>query len=217
MRAEQAACFLKNARTIGERPDGVVQATQERLPGLAPPQGLFCAGPLAGRPRPVGGDFNQCDLVAGPDPRRGAVDAECCNPSTILDQRRADKRGSVAREQLLALRVRESRICFDAIDCHGLATAPRVDDGLAEATDRASPGERRDPVRIGPIDDELVSVDVGEVDAAGVEMFADETDGDFLNRDGILERSQVLVERDQEVPLGGHSRRSILVVFAAPF
>ena len=142
--AEQAACLLKNARRIGERPDGVVQAAQERLPALAPAQCLFCAGPLAGRPRPLGGDFNQCDLIARPGPRRGAVDAECRKPSTILDQRRADERRSLAREELLALRVRESRIRIDVIDGHRLATAARVDDGLAESGDRASTGERRD-------------------------------------------------------------------------
>ena len=152
-------------------------------------------------------DFNECDLVAGPAPRRGAVDAECCNPSTILDQRRADKRGSVACEQLLALGVRESRICSTLSTAMVSPRRQASTIGLAEAADRAAAGERRDPVRIGAIDDEIVSVDVGEVDAAGVEMFADETDSDFLNRNGIFQRPQVLVERDQEVPLRGHSRR----------
>ena len=45
--AEQAAGLVKNARRIGERADGVVQAAQERLPALAPAQRLFRAGPLA--------------------------------------------------------------------------------------------------------------------------------------------------------------------------
>ena len=206
--AEQAACLLKNARRIGERPDGVVQAAQERLPALAPAQRLFCAGPLAGRPRPLGGHFNQCDLIARPGPRRGAVDAECREPSTILDQRRADERRSLACEELLALRVRESRIRVDVIDDHRLATAARVDDGLAESGDRASTGERRDAVGIGPADDELVAIDVRVVDAAGVEMFPDQADGDFLDLDRVLQGSQLLVERDQEMPLGGHGVES---------
>ena len=48
--AEQAAGLVKNARRIGERADGVVQAAQERLPALAPAQRLFRAGPLARPP-----------------------------------------------------------------------------------------------------------------------------------------------------------------------
>ena len=209
--AEQAACLLKNARRIGERPDGVVQAAQERLPALAPAQCLFGAGALASRPRPLGGDFDQCDLIARPGPRRGAVDGECRKPSTILDQRRADERRSLASEELLALRVRESRIRIDVIDGHRLATAARVDDGLAESGDRASTGERRDPVGIGPADDELVAIDVRVVDAAGVEMLPDQADGDFLDLDRVLQGPQLLVERDQELPLGGHTLEPILV------
>ncbi len=139
------------------------------------------------------------------------MDAECRKPSTTLDQRRADERRSLAREELLALRVRESRIRLDVIDGHRLATAARVDDGLAESGDRASTGERRDPVGIGPADDELVAIDVRVVDAAGVEMLPDQADGDFLDLDRVLQRSQLLVERDQEMPLDGHTLRPILV------
>ena len=61
------------------------------------------------------------------------------------------------------------------------------------------------PVGIGPADDELVAIDVRVVDAAGVEMFPDQADRDFLDRDRVLQRSQLLVERDQEMPLGGHT------------
>ena len=164
-----------------------------------------------GRPRPVGGHFNQCDLIARPGPRRGAVDGECRQPSAILDQRRADERRSLAGEELLALRVRESRIRIDVIDGHRLAAAARAEDGRAEPGDRASTGERRDPVGIGPADDELAAIDVRVVDAAGVEMFPDQADGDVLDLDRVLQGSQLLVERDQEMPLDGHRLRPILV------
>ena len=129
--AEQAACLPKNARRIGVRPDGVVQAAQERLPALGPVQCLFGASALASPPRPLGGDFDQCDLIARPGPRRGAVDGERGKPSAILDQRRADQRCSLASEQLGALRVRESRIRIDVVDRHRLATAAGVDEGRA--------------------------------------------------------------------------------------
>src|SRR4029077_1223021 len=120
----------------------------ECSPGLAPVQCLFCAGPLSGRPGPLGSDFNQRDLVAGPGPRRGAVDAESRKPSTTLDQWNADERRRVASEELPALRVRESRIPIDVIDGHCLPTAAGVDDRVAKSGDRASTGERRDPVGI---------------------------------------------------------------------
>ena len=204
--AEQAAGLLKNARRIGERPDGVVQAVQEGLPALAPAQCLFCAGPLAGAPRPIGGDFDQCDLIAESSVRGVALwTPKCREPSTILDQRRADERRSLAGQQLLALRVRESRIGVDVVDHHRLATAARVDDGLAESCDRAATGGRRDPVGIGPADDELVAIDMRVVDAAGVEMLPDQADRDFLDRDRVLQGPQLLVERDQEMPLDGHT------------
>ena len=79
-----------------------------------------------------------------------------------------------------------------------------VDDGVAEAGDRASTGKWRDAVGIGPADDELVAIDVCVIDAAGVEMFPDQADGDFLDLDRVLQRAQLLVERDQELPLDGH-------------
>jgi hypothetical protein len=98
----------------------------------------------------------------------------------------ADERRDLAREELLALRVRESRFRFDIIDDHSLATAARADHSVTEPGDRTSTGERRDPVGIGPADHELVAVDVGVVDAAGVEMFPDQADSDFLNRDRVF-------------------------------
>ena len=73
------------------------------------------------------------------------MDAECRKPSTILDQRRADERRSLACEELLALRVRESRIRIDVIDGHRLATAARVDDGLAESATEPRPANGGTP------------------------------------------------------------------------
>ena len=110
--------------------DGVVQAAQEGLPALAQAQCLFGTGALGRRPRPVGGDFNQCDLVASPIPGGGAVDPEAREPATIFNQRRPDEGGGLARKQLLALRIRESRVRADVIDDHGLAATARVDGGL---------------------------------------------------------------------------------------
>ena len=212
--AEQAACLLKNARGIGERPDGVVQAAQERPPRLAPAQRLFGAGPLTDAPHPVGGHFNQGDLIARPDPRRGAVDGERPKPSAALDERRTDERRCLPREQLLALRGRESRIRGDVVDGHRLAAAARVDDGPAHPGERASTGKRRDPVGVGPVDDKLVTIDVREVNAAGVEMFPDQADGDVLALGRVLDGAQLLVEADQELPLDGHAVGSILAAFA---
>ena len=109
-------------------------------------------------------------------------------PSAILDQGCADEGGSLAREQLLALRSRESRIRVDVVDGHRLAATARVDDGLAESCDRASTGKRRDAVGIGSADDELVAIDVRVVDAAGVEMLPDQAERGFLDRDRALQR-----------------------------
>ena len=141
------------------------------------------------------------------------MDAERRQPPATLDQRSTDERRSLAREELLALRVRESRIRLDVIDGHRLAPAARVDDGLAEWGERASTGERRDPVGIGPADDELVAIDMRVVDAAGVEMLPDQANRDFQDFDRFLQRPQLLVEPDQEMPLGGHLLATILVVF----
>ena len=212
---EQAACLVENARRIGERADGVVQTPQERLPALAPAECIFGTGPLGGRPRPVGGDFNQCDLVARPDPGRGAVDPEAREPSTILDQRRPDEGGRVARKQLFALSIGESRIGGDIVDDQRLAATARVDRGPAEARDRPSTGKRRDSVAIGLVDDELVAVDVRVVHPAGLEMLPDQTNRGFLDRDRVFQRSQLLVESDQELPLGGHGVATFSVVIAA--
>ena len=195
---------MENARRIGERSDGVVQTPQECLSALAPAECIFGTGPLGGRPRPVGGDFNQCDLVARPDPGRGAVDPETREPSTILDQRRPDEGGRLARKQLLALSIRKSRVGGDVVDDHRLAATARVDGGLAESRDRPSIGKRRDSVTIGLVDDELVAVDVRVVDPAGMEMLPDQTNRGFLDRDRVFQRSQLLVESDQKLPLGGH-------------
>ena len=186
---EQAAGLRKNPDRIGERPDRVVQTPQERLPAVAPAQCLFRAGAFDGRPHAFGGHFNQCDLISSPTPRRGAVDAERPEPAAAFDQRRADERRSLTREQLIAIRGRESRIGADVVDDHRLATAARVDDRLAEPADRAPTGERLDPVDIGPADDELLAIDVRVVDAAGVEMLPDQADGDFLDLDRVLQRA----------------------------
>jgi hypothetical protein len=75
---------------------------------------------------------------------------------------------------------------------------------------------RRGHVDSVPADDELVAIDVRVVDAAGVEMFPDQADRDFLDRDRVREGPQLLVERDQEMPLDGHTSQPILVVFAGP-
>ena len=64
---------------------------------------------------------------------------------------------------------------------------------------RASTGEWRDAVGMRPADDELVAIDVRVVDAAGVEMFPDQADGDVLDLDRVLQGAQLLVERDQEI------------------
>jgi len=50
--------------------------------------------------------------------------------------------------------------------------------------------------------------------AAGVEMFCDQADGDFLDLDRVLQESQLLVERDQEMPLDGHSLEPIVAILA---
>jgi len=202
--AEQATRFLKNALWIGERPEGVVEALQEGLPVLAPAQCLFCAGTLAGAPHPIGRDFNQGDLIGSPGPRRGAVDAEGPKPSTTFDERRANERHSLAGQQLVALRVGESRIGVDVIDHHGLATAAPVDDRLAESCDRAATRRRQAPVGIGPNDHELVAIDIRVVHATGVEMLSEQADGDFLDLDRVLQGAQPLGERDQEMPRDGH-------------
>jgi hypothetical protein len=64
--------------------------------------------------------------------------------------------------------------------------------------------ERRDAVHERPADDELVAVHVRVVDAVRVKMLAEQTHRDVLDFDGISERAKPLVERDQELPLGGH-------------
>ena len=76
----------------------------------------------------------------------------------------------------------------------------------AESGDRASTGGWRDAVGIGPADDELVAIDVCVVDAAGVEMFADRGGrrASWIST-GSFSGPQLLVERDQELPLGGHT------------
>ena len=70
---------------VSQWADGVVQPEEERLPAFIPPKSLFDAGPLAGAPHPLGGHFNQCDLIASPGPRCCAVDAECPKPLATLD------------------------------------------------------------------------------------------------------------------------------------
>ena len=189
---------------IAQGAERVVQPQKKRQPLLVPPQFGFRLAVLERRPDPIGRHFNQGDLISRPDPRRGAVDAERPEPSAVLDQRRADERRGVTGQQLLALRGREPRIRTDVVDRHRLAAAAGVDDGRAESGERASTGRGRDAVGIGPADDERVAIDVRIVDAAGVEMFPEQADRDVLDRDRVLQRSQLLVERDQEIPLGSH-------------
>ena len=135
--------------------DGLGQAAQERLPALAQAQCLFGTGALGRRPRPVSSDFNERNLVASPIPGGGAVDTEARKPATIFNQRRPDEGGGLARKQLLALRIRESRVRADVIDDDGLAATARVDGGLPESCDWTASGIRRHAVGKGTVDDEL--------------------------------------------------------------
>ena len=84
VRAQQAACLRENARRIGERPDRVVQFPKERLPIIDPAQRLLRARALAGCPYALGGHLDQRDLIACPDARRRAVDAERREPLDLL-------------------------------------------------------------------------------------------------------------------------------------
>ena len=106
---------------------------------------------------------------------------------------------------MLALRVREPWIRIDVVHDHRFAAAARLNDHAAVSGDRAPTGERLDTVCIGPADDELVAVNLRVMDAAGVEVLPEQADGDFLHHDWVLQASQLFVERDQELPLDGHS------------
>ena len=133
MRAEQAACLCENARRIGKRPDGVVQFPKERMPIADSPQRFLRARACVGDPYPLGGDFDQLDLIASPDARRLAVDTEHRQPLTFFDQRHLDERRDPGCEKPGTLSVRESRIRVNVADDDGLAALARVGDVLSKA------------------------------------------------------------------------------------
>src|SRR5262249_20381077 len=99
----------------------------------------------------------------------------------VLDQRHADQPSDLVRKELLALAIGEPRIRQDVVDRGHLATAARVNDGLAELRQRAATGEARQTVGIRSTDDELVTVDIRVIDAVRAEMFSDAADADVLN------------------------------------
>ena len=133
------------------------------------------------------------------------MDGEGRDPPTVFDQRRTDERRDLAREELRTLSVREPWVHVDVADHDRLAPPARLDDGVAEAGDGNSIGEWWDVAYIGPPDDELVVLDVRVIDAARLEMLTDQPDGDLLDLDRIPQVTQALVQRDQKLPLGGHS------------
>src|SRR5262245_51023961 len=108
MGAEQTACFRHDARGIGERPDGAVESTKERRPVFPAPERLLDAHTLARGPGPIGGELNECDLIARPGPRRRTVDAERRDPLSILDQWDADKCQRAGGDESCALLIGES-------------------------------------------------------------------------------------------------------------
>ena len=153
--------------------------------------------------------FDERNLIARPGARRSAIDAERREPLPVLDQRHANERCNLEPDELLALLVRESRVCGDVIDGDRLAPAARVNDGVAEEGDGRSAREGRHAVKIGPADDEVIAIDPREGDAARTEMLTNQVDRNLLDLDRVRQRAQLLVERDQELPLGGHIGRTL--------
>ena len=106
---------------------------------------------------------------------------------------------------MLALRGPESWVRVYVIDHDRLASTARQDDRFAVAVDTTARRQAgyavRDPCLA---DHELVAIDLGVMDAARVKMRAKQADSGFLNGKRVLQRTQPLVEGDQEFPLGGH-------------
>ena len=121
------------------------------------------------------------DLIACPDARRRAVDAERREPLTFFDQRHLDERRDLGCEKLGTLSVREPWIRVNVADDDGLAAPARVDDGLAKACHGTATGEWRHAACIGAPDDELVALDLCVIDAARLEMLTDQPDGGVLD------------------------------------
>src|SRR6185436_2406653 len=92
---------------------------------------------------------------------------------------------------------------LDVGDYGRLAAPACLDEGVAEARDGTSIGGR-DRARIGPLDDELVALDVCVVDTTRLEMLTDQPDRDSLDLDRISQGTQPLVQRDQKLPFGRH-------------
>jgi hypothetical protein len=81
---EQAARLAENACRIGERPNGVAQFSQERVPIADSAQRFLCARARIGDPDALGGHFNQANLIGCPAARRRVVDSEHGDPLPSL-------------------------------------------------------------------------------------------------------------------------------------
>ena len=57
-------------------------------------------------------------------------------------------------------------------------------------------------------DDEFLAIDVRVIDAAGMEMLPEQTDGDLLDIVRGPQRAQLLVEPDEEIPFRGRGADS---------
>jgi hypothetical protein len=189
---------------VGKRADGLVQRAKERLAVFPPVQRLLSARTFAGRPGKVGGHLDQRDLIATPQARRVAVDDERGNPSTFFDQRHTDEGFGSIREELRTIRRREPRVGVDIGDDDRLTAEAFVGDGLAELRQVSATGERRDRPSVRLADDEFVALDLCVIDAARLEMLANQPHRGLLNLDRIPKRAQPLVQRNQKLPLGGH-------------
>jgi len=86
-----------------------------------------------GYPYALGGHFDQLDLIACPDARHRAVDAEHREPLTFFDQWHLDERRDLGCEKPGTLSVREPWIPVNVADDDRLAAPARVGDVLSEA------------------------------------------------------------------------------------
>ena len=220
VRAEQAACLCENARRIGERPDRVVQFPKERLPIADPAQRFLSARARVGYPHALGGHFDQVDLIACPDARRRAVDAELREPLTFFDQRHLDEGRDLGCEELGTLSVREPWISSKVADDDRLAAPALVGDVLSEACHRTATGRWLHAACMGAPDDELVALDLCVIDAARLEMLTDEADSDVLDleRDpsGGVRRSFSVTQNCHSMDMGLESAFYWFLIDAPP-
>ena len=74
-----------------------------------------------------------------------------------------------------------------------------VDDDSTEARERTSTGQRRSLLSVRAADRVLVAIDIYKADAVRVEMLAQQPESRFLDLEGSTQRTEMLVEGDQEL------------------